>query len=59
MVKSLLAILRLFVTVPFFEALGAAATVAFVAVHVEGWWWLVAVAVLSFLKSLDLAKEGR
>lgn len=56
MVKALLAFVRLFVTVPFFEVVGSAAVVAGVWLLTgEVGWALVAVGVLALLKAFDLA----
>lgn len=55
MLKALLKLVKLFVTVPFFEFVGAASIVAGVWVIAGLGWALVALGVLALVKSLDLA----
>lgn len=55
MVKSLLAIARLFVSVPAFELAGAVLIVGGVWMLAGRGWALVAAGALSLLKSFDLA----
>jgi len=55
MVRSLFRILRLFVTAPFFELLGASLIVAGVWGLAGMWWGLIAAGSLALVKSLDLA----
>lgn len=55
MLKALLKLVKLVVTVPFFEFVGAASIVAGVWVIAGLGWALVALGVLALVKSLDLA----
>ena len=60
MIKALLALGRLFVTVPFFEFVGSAAIVAGVWVVTGNVGWaLVALGALAMLKAFDRALEGK
>ena len=55
MVKALLALIRLFVTVPMFELVGAGLTIAGVWLLTDVGWALIAGGACALLKSLDLA----
>lgn len=57
MVKSLLAVARLFVTVPFFELLGSGLVVAAVWGATSVWGGLLAGGILALCKSFDLALD--
>lgn len=55
MVKSLLGVLRLFVSVPFFELVGAALVIAGVWELAGVGWAAIAAGACCLLKSFDLA----
>jgi hypothetical protein len=60
MLKALLALARLFVTVPFFELVGSVAIVAGVWVITGNVGWaLVTLGGLALLKAFDRALEGK
>ncbi len=59
MLKALLRLARLFVTVPFFEFVGAVSVTAAAWGAWGIWAGLAVFGGCAFLKSLDLALEGR
>jgi len=55
MLNALMVVARLFVTVPFFELVGAVCVTAGVVVVAGGGWGLIAAGGLMLLKAFDLA----